>query len=115
MTSRCHTGETYGAIKVVSQHRFKEHRRLNYDIKWSCCGRDEVMSQSKLNARRGQMPGQCIECRRAGKPITTSVRDRIPAGQRAKHTDWIQTPWGELQAIDGWSQEARVSRPWAFE
>jgi hypothetical protein len=27
----------------------------------------------------------------------------------------IETPWGRLQTLHGWSNEAHISRPWAFD
>lgn len=114
---RCHTGEKYGAIHVGRLLDTKiSHGTILYEITYTCCGREMQMGQRELNVYRGNMPGQCIECRRAGKkPIDLGGFKN--AGARATMTapEIVESPWGRLQTLHGWSAEAHISRPWAFE
>jgi hypothetical protein len=114
---RCHTGEHYGAITVGRLLDVKESRgTIKYEITYTCCGKETHMTQKELNVYRGNMPGQCLACRKAGKkPI--NLDGFKSAGHRATMTaaEVIETPWGRLQTIHGWGTEAHISRPWAFE
>jgi hypothetical protein len=113
---RCHTGEAYGAITVGRLLDVKESRgTILYEIRWSCCERDDRMSQSKLNINRRDQPRQCIECRRAGRiphGMAGCGKDAIRSGEAV---EFVETPWGRLQTLHGWSSDAHISRPWVFE
>lgn len=114
--ARDHSGQTYGAIVVGDMDKnCSTSRGFRYDISWMCCGKVEKMSQKDLNVRRGNMPGQCQACRLAGKKPLRMAESRGTSDRAKADIIWVDSPWGRVQSLFGWSPEARINRPWSFE
>ena len=113
--ARDHTDCTYGAI-AVGQPRPEDADRpqpqRRYDITWLCCGTAALMNQKELNVRRGNHPGQCLDCRNAGKaPVWTPATPPPPKSKIGP----IDVPgMGLFQPLTGFTQAAsKLDRSWA--